>query len=311
MKKTLMVAVALAGIVAFAAGEDKSGAKSTGAALANARGQIAKVIANPKLMTQTMKGLSAKEQLQFVADVNKAISAMSGSEAEKTAIALNVNRSALDGAADGNMPQVLAEIYATAPVQSLTVINESFAKDVFNRATNPNVTYTDEQYINVSKGVMKTVNSRLENASDSGIRAGFAALMMIRASNSETPAIKDAVVASLPPAIQETAKNEWLPAALATGDDQSYEPMLGMADEKVSRPGLDEVLRIAGPQHTEATLADLSGANTDPLLKPSEAQPVIDAVYAPIQNDLPHLGDIADVSEVIGEVKGYQWQTTK
>lgn len=311
MKKMLMVVAMLAGTVALAADGSKATVTDAGSALVSARGQISKIVGNPKLMAQVMKGLSAKEQLQFVADVNKAIAAMSGSEAEKDAIFLNVNRSALDGAVKGNHSLVLAEIFATVPIQALTVINESFASDVFNRAANPKVTYTDEQYIEVAEGVMKTINSRLKSAEDADVRAGFAALMMIRASNNQAPAIKAALVASLPAAVQETAKNEWFPAALATGEAQSYEQMLGAVDVAVSRPRLDEVLRIAGPQHTEATLADLFGGNTDPLLKPGEKQPVFDAVYAPIQNDLPQLDGLSDVNEVIGEIKGYQWQTTK
>jgi len=291
----LMAAAVFAEPAAKEAATGQTSAKTVSSALAAARAQITQITSNPKLMAKVMKTLNVQDQLQFVGDVNRAIAAMSGSVDEKIAILLGVNRSALNGAAKGNLGAVVAEIFATAPVSSLTVINENFAQDAFNRAANPKVTYTDAQYIKVAQGVMKTIVARLETADDAGLRAGFAALMMIRASNSEAPAIQDAIVATLPPSVQETAKKEWLPAALASDKEKSYEPMLGMAEGEVSLPVSEQVLRIAVVQETDATLADLFGGNTDPTLKPGEAQPVIDAVYTASNLGIPKLG-VGDAS---------------
>ena len=312
----LILGVAAATPVASAATSASGNSAAVSSPMIAARSQITAIIAKPALMTSVMKTLSAKEQLAFVAEVNAAIAAMNGSETEKAVLFLNVNRAALDGAVKGNLTAVVAEIYATVPVYALTVINESFAANVFNRAANPKVTYTDRQFIQISQNVLKAIGERLKTVPDSGVRNGFAALMMIRASNTATEEVKAAIIASLPAAVQETAKNEWFPAALAEGEAQSYETMLGMTEEVIAKQQLEirdinvqHILRIAGVQDNEAMLGDLSGYNTDMKLDSFDTQPIIDAVYNPIGNELPKLspGDgFSDVAAQIGEIQRQQ-----
>ncbi len=311
MKKLLMLAFAAVTLGAFAAENAEANAS---AALVAARAKIQGAAQDKKVMTAVMKTLSAADQLKFVSEVMGAISKLPGSPEEHTAMYLNATRGAIEGAAKGNVTEVVAEAYAVVPVGSLPVITESLAENVFNRAANPKVTYTDERFIKIVENVMKTVNARLETAEDGGVRAGFAALMMVKASNSATPEIQKAAVATLPESVREKASNEWFPAALASSENKSYEPMLGVADGDVSRPVVEMVLRIAGPQTFESVLADLSGANTDKLLTAGEANPVVDAVQSPIVYELPNLGN-GGVNAVVpskqeAEPGGYQYQTT-
>ena len=128
--------------------------------LAEARGKIGEAVVNPAVMTSTMKMLPADSQKAFLADCNEAIGKMPGSAETKAAAYLTVNRAALKGAAKGNVLALLAEVFATVPPEALTVINERFAADLFNRAADPSVVYTDSQFTRIAESVMENVTSR-------------------------------------------------------------------------------------------------------------------------------------------------------
>ena len=305
MKNLIMLVMAAAVLQSFAADAGNSSIEA-------ARASIQDAVKSKSAMVAVMKKLSAEDQKTFVGEVMAAIAKLPGSPEERAAMYLNAARAAIDGAAKGNVTEIVAEIYATVPVSSLPIISESLAENVFNRAANPNTVYTDEKFVGIVQNVMKTMNERLESAEDSGVRAGFAALMMVKASNSETPEIQNAAIKSLPVAVQGKAANEWFPAALASGDGKSYEPMLGVADSELSRPIYETVLRIAGPQSSESMLADLSGANTDMSLAIDRVNPVVDTVQSPLVYELPNLGN-GGVNAVVPspvEAGGYPYQTT-
>ena len=134
----------------------------------------------------------------------------------------------------------------------------------------------------------------------------------------------------LPESARETAKKEWFPAALAEGGAKSYDAMLAVADVEAdvteaagaaeparagdSDQAVDIPLRIAGAQLADSLIADIAGASTDPSRTSSgAANPIFDAVTAPIQTQLPALGvgdPMGDANMVIGEALGYQWQST-
>ena len=249
MKKLVVMAVtAMAALSIFAAAAKMS--------LADARAKIGEVIKDPAKMTEIMKSLAAEDQPKFLAEVNAAIEAMPVSNEEKVATVLNVDSAAVKGS-KGNVINVLAEVYATAPLEALTVINERFAADLFNRAADPTVTYTDEQLINIGKKVMEVVNERNKSAENAAVRSTFAILMMTRATNNSISGYSDMLVETLPQEMQATAKNEWIPQALGEGVNvKTYEPMLGGID---SVPVINEVIimRLAGPQLLESMLGDV------------------------------------------------------
>lgn len=221
--------------------------------LAEARGKVDAVIADPSQMTAVMQQLSAADQKSLVADVNEAVSKI-GSAEEQSAKIVNISRAALKGAAKGNakdLEALVAEIYATAPVESLCALNESLAKDVFNRAADPSKTYTDEQYSNIAKSLVSAVNSRVAGSDDADVRGGFASLMMIRASNGSPKSLADDLAATLGDSA-DTAKNEWFPEALRS--PANYDPMLaGTTVEKA--PDARIVTALAGAQRNEAMLS--------------------------------------------------------
>ena len=327
MKNLLIVAtMLLAGVSCLNAATDtavKLKTNTTRISLADAKGRIDKAIASPAVMKAIMQHLSAEDQKQFLADVNAAIATMPASEADRTRTFVAINRAALQGAQKGNVATLVAESFATVPVSALPALSESLGADLLNRATDRNRTYTDEQFVKLSETVMEKVNARVAEVDHSDVRSGFAALMLVRGSNSTKPEIVDPIIAALPEAVRETAKKEWFPSALAEGSERNYEAMLAAGDVEVvemteaPQTAEDETvtipLRVAGPQFVDSLIADIAGANTDPTMSAGQSNPIFDAVTAPLQYQLPNLGvgdPMSDANPIIGEAIGYQYQST-
>ena len=265
--------------------------------LADARRHIDRAIENPKVMTTLMGGLSAEDQKQFLADVNKAIGDMPGSVEEKSALFLNANSAALRSAAEGNMKTLVAEVFATVPPESLTVIAERFAIDLFNRDAGGAGKYTDQQFTQIATETMKAVNERTAETDNGSARSAFAIIMFIRASNSSIPELADALIDTLQHGdAKEMARSEWIPSALGKdGRTQGYEPLLASADAG-RRPDMEFVLIIAGPQHLESVLGDLVGKNTDQMSFIETRTPILDAVDNKLIMQNPTLG-----ADVVGQ----------
>lgn len=249
MKKMMFMMIAVATM----------GAVAQSLSLSDARAKIGDVIENPSMLTSTIKQLSAADQKLFLADVNEAVAKMPDSAEAKSAKFLDVNRAALKGAQKGNVADLLAEVFATASLESLTVINEVLAADMFNRDANPAVKYTDEQFVKIAKTAMEKIAARNANVDNGAVRTGFAALMFIRASNGSPADLAGSLAAYLPEDSREVAKKEWFPSALAKGDEKSYDPMLGTTDAG-ALPNEMVVLRLAAAQEHVALLADMAAA---------------------------------------------------
>lgn len=273
---------------------DKLASNKTQITLVDARSRIDKAIDAPVVMGEIMKRLPAEDQLKFLADVNKAIDGMPASAEEKAAKYLNVNHLALKAAKKGNAAALLAEVFATVPPEALTVINERFAIDLVNRAANPAITYTDEQFVGICTNVMATIIERTAETDNGSTRSAFAILMFVRASNGSPADLAEKLIAMLPNEdARELAKNEWIPSALGKdGRSLGYEPLLASADAG-RRPDLDFVLVIAGPQYLDSILADIVGKNTDRMSFIRTRSPVLDAVENPLIHQIPTLdGDV-------------------
>lgn len=298
MKKCLVMLVlttAAAAVVQAQSAAEKPAAGKSQVSLADARGRIDGAIESPDAMADLMRRLSAEDQRKFLADVNKAIAGMPASIEERTAKFLNANSAALKSAQKGNTADLLAEVFATVPPEALTVINERFASDLFNRAADPKVTYTDERYAEICTNLMAKVNGRTEETDNASVRSAFAILMFLRGSN-ETGDALEKLQGQLVDTLKnddakELARDEWIPAALGKdGREKSYEPMLASADAG-RRPDFAQVFSIAGPQYLDALLADLNGMNTDPYSFPRTRTPMLDAAGNPLVHQIPTLHD--------------------
>ena len=330
-KITILLAAALVAVVT--SGQTKVVKQES---LASARAKITQVIEKPSQMTEVMLHLTASNQVAFLSEVVTAVSKMPGDSADRTAKLVEIVNAALAGSQKGNALALVAEVFATVPPNSLPAVNESLASGLMNRAADKNVTYTDAQYIEISKRVMEAVNNRVANEDNAGIRSAFAALMLINGSNSESPEIVSAVVESLPESVRNDAKTEWIPAALGQGgQEKTYDPLLAVVDNDLGSPANDDgaaaasrkpvskdpsesgpllALRIASAQNHDTLLADIGGSNTDPSFSADAANQIVDAVQNSSNFELP-LGNgdgSGDTTSVIEEVIiGYQNQTTQ
>lgn len=261
MKKFLTVMGACVALAATA--QDKV------VALAEARAGIGDVISKPAQMTVVMNQLSAADQASFLAEVNSAIAKMPASNEEKTAKFLDVNAAALKGAKKGNLANLLAEVFATVPLESLTVVNERFAADLFNRSANPTRTITDAQFTDIAKNLFKKVQERNGTSDEAAVRNTFAILMLLRASNGTPQSLRDTLVAEMTDAeARKLAQDEWISPAMGIGQEKTYDPMLGASDAG-SAPSPEVVLQLANAQSMESLLADFNAA---PGSVPAKAQ---------------------------------------
>lgn len=266
--------------------------------LSSARQKIDEVIEDASVMTEVMEALSAEDQVKFLSEVNAAIARMPGSSEARTAALLNVDSAALRAAKSGNLANLVAEVFATATIESLPVLSERFAEDLFNRDASQKDKFTDEQFVKVAKETMSVVNGRTDAVDSGDVRSAFAALMFIRAANSDSDGIFKALADSMPEKSREVATQEWLPEALGKdGKEASYDALFAVANGGVI-PDIVKTLEIAGPQFQAVLLSDLTGFNTDPFAKTTERTPITDAIFNPYQLGRP-VGGNANIASSI------------
>jgi hypothetical protein len=302
-KKVKSHAVLAAALALFSLAASAQSASKT-MPLAEARAGIDAVVGDSKRMQAVMPRLSADDQVAFLADVNAAIAKMPGSVESRTAASLNANSAALRGAAKGNTLRLLAEVYATATPEALTVINERFASDLFSRTANPARPFSDTEYLYIASNAFGQVAQRTKGLDDAAVRNAFAILMFVRASNGSPANLRDALLAQMPEkATRELAAKEWLPAALAAKPD--YSPMLAYANAG-EQPNVLVAMRVAGPQILAAMLSDLQMGAVDPAGRTST--PLLDRA---VRNFGEAQVNYPDPEKLIGfgeEPRMYQWQ---
>lgn len=304
MKKilTVLISAALATSV-LAAEQATSSAPANSKAnmsLANARSNIDKVIANPSEMKSVMQQLSAEDQVQFLADVNKAIAEMPASPEEVSAKYINVDKAALEGAAKGNVSALIAETFATVPPEHLSVLSEQFSKDVFDRNNVGGAKYSDADFAKVATNLLKKIATRTAETDNGSPRAALAIVMLAEASHGAPADLVDQLIEQLADDdAKDLARDEWIPQALGkNGDEKSVESILAAADAG-RRPDFAFALVVAGPQYPLAILQDIYGKNTDSKSFINARSPLLDAVNNPLQYMTPTLG-----ATVGGDVAG-------
>ena len=280
MKKILIAVILLAAgavsVTAFAQ-EAKPAAQTTKSSLATARSKIDQIVEKPELMKDVMETLSAEDQNSFVADVNKAISDLPASDAEKTAKFIDVSRAALAGAAEGNAPAVTAEIFATVPPEALTMVSEALAADTYNRQN-----YTVETYTKVAKEVMGEVNERCESTDNGSPRVALAIVMFttgLNGTEAEQETLTTTLIDTMKHDDAKVAAKEWIKEAQGKEGEKSYESVLAAADAG-KRPDTAAVLPLTnGIQFHDSVMADMTGKFTDPVEGLANSQtPILDAI---------------------------------
>ena len=217
---------------------------------------------DPSAMKSIIAQVPAAEQAEFVAKVNEAIAKKPGSTESKAADFYAANKAAVSGATDKSA--VLAEVYATVPVEYLTDINERFATELFSRNANPEKPVSEELFVALSTKALAAVNKRCESAENAGVRQTFAALMFVRASGGSPEGLVNTYVSNMTDPQAKKSAAGWIAEATgsagtegAGGTEASYDGMLAAANAG-DEPDHAVVLQMSGPSEVmEALLADL------------------------------------------------------
>ena len=224
----------------------------TASAQGNWQSQVAKASQDAAVLQQTMRGLTAAEQLSFVKAVNAAIASKPGSAEEKADQFVNAARAAVQAASDENKAAVIAEVFATVPPEGLTAVNEALSKDI---------KASGGDQATLANKVMDAVVSRCKTADNAGARETLAALAFIR----NDQKLADSLVAKLDSGTQEIAKNEWIQPALSG----NYDPILG-ATNADQAPDLANVNSLAVADSATAAILGSIGGNPSKALSGGE-----------------------------------------
>ena len=221
---------------------------------------------NPSEMKAIISQIPASEQAEFLANVNKAISDKPGSKEAKAADFYAINKAAVSGASKDAKSSVLAEVFATVPVEYLGEINQRFATEVFRRDSEDAI--DNNKFVELSTNTLAVVNQRCESAEgNAAARQTFAALMFIRAFNTGTPeqgsqvtteTLTDLYVSQMTDPQAKSSAGSWISDALnSDGKDGAYDNMLAAADVD-DVPDSAVVLQMTGPSEVmDSLLADL------------------------------------------------------
>ena len=144
----------------------------------------------------------------------------------KTVYALN--RDAVRAAKDADKKLVIAEVFATAPMEALPTITDGFAKEVFTRKM-LNLNEKDDSFVEFAAATLLRVNSRLRQISTArfpGARSAFAVISFLKASDGKPEDLRDQLMFYVLTGSEVLARTKWVPAAM--GDDgkpPSYQPI--------------------------------------------------------------------------------------
>ncbi len=218
---------------------------------------------NPSAMKATIAQVPASEQAEFVGKVNEAIGKKPGSPESKAADFYAANKAAVTGASDKK--GVLAEVFATVPVEFLTDINERFATELFSRNANPeSKPISDAAFTELATNALAVVNKRCESTKNAGVRQTFAALLFLRASGGSPEGLADTLVAQMTDAKAKESAGAWIADALGgEGQEASYNEMLDSTDAG-AEPDHSVVLQMSGSSEViEALLGDLQAPDNE------------------------------------------------
>lgn len=163
----------------------------------------------------------------FTKDSDKDETAEQQAKRIKTVYALN--RDAVRAAKDADKKLVIAEVFATAPMEALPTITDGFAKEVFTRAM-MNLSEKDDSFVEFAAATLLRVNSRLRQLPTRrlpGARSVFAVISFLKASGGNPADLRDQLLFYVLTGSTTLARTQWIPAAM--GDDgkpASYQQIL-------------------------------------------------------------------------------------
>lgn len=175
--------------------------------------------------------LAKDDQVEFVRAVNKSMEDYEASTPEKRLFTIYaVNRDAVKAAPEKERKAVIAEVFATAPMESLPMISDRFASELFCRKA-AGFSEKDDSFVEFASATLMRIRNRLASGVPiekyPGARSAFAVICFLKASEGKPEDLRQSFLFYVLTGSQEVARKVWIPAALGTdGKAPSYQPIL-------------------------------------------------------------------------------------
>ena len=174
--------------------------------------------------------LAKDDQVEFVRAVNESMRDYKASTPEKRLQTIYaVNRDAVRAAVPAERKAVIAEVFATAPMDALPMITDRFASEMFNRKA-AGFSDKDDSFTEFAAAMLMRVRARmglLDVSQFPGARTTFAVIMVLKASEGKPEDLRQSILFYVPTGSYEAATKVWIPAALGEdGKPASYQPIL-------------------------------------------------------------------------------------
>ena len=175
--------------------------------------------------------LARDDQVEFVRAVNKSMEDYKASTPEKRLFTIYaVNRDAVKAAPEKERKAVIAEVFATAPLEALPMITDRFASELFSRKA-AGFSDKDDSFVEFASATLMRVRNRLFSGVPierfPGARSAFAVICFLKASEGRPEDLRQSFLFYVLTGSQEMARKVWIPAALGEdGKAPSYQPIL-------------------------------------------------------------------------------------
>ena len=175
--------------------------------------------------------LAKDDQVEFVRAVNKSMEDYKASTPEKRLFTIYaVNRDAVKAAPEKERKAVIAEVFATAPMDALPMITDRFASELFSRKA-AGFSDKDDSFVEFASATLMRIRNRLFSGVPiekfPGARSAFAVICFLKASEGNPEDLRQSLLFYVLTGSQELARKVWIPAALGEdGKAPSYQPIL-------------------------------------------------------------------------------------
>lgn len=175
--------------------------------------------------------LAKDDQVEFVRAVNQSMATYKASTPEKRLQTIYaVNRDAVKAASEKERKAVIAEVFATAPMDALPMITDRFASELFNRKAG-GFSEKDDSFVEFASATLMRIRNRLFSGVPTeqypGARSVFAVICFLKASEGKPEDLRQSFLFYVLSGSQELARKVWIPAALGEdGKAPSYQPIL-------------------------------------------------------------------------------------
>lgn len=223
--------------------------------------KIGAAVTDTSVMRETLDQVAPEDRVEFTQRILKAVSRMPVNPDNKAAAFVKASVACIAGAGSEKKTAVIAEIFASVPIEYLPMITEELAKR-FNRDYNK---LTCEQYQDIATNTLKVARSRIAETDDVSVRSTFVILTFLK--GSDCSGLQQAMMELLPDDRMRGLAASWIPQVM---NDNSYVALLTAADSDAVQVRHDTMLRLIGHAALDRLLADMNAS-----LSIDERTPVI------------------------------------